>query len=403
MPNYEEIKSICDRDMKISREVVDDYLIYYAARKDKLEKEMFRRFDRFSHILPKFDPADVNRFYAQYLSHRIFKKDGLVNKYLNHSEIKDRRQEFRDYLRHYAENPWQFSFSVILDNPYEDFYKMEDVFTGESFLLYSPATTQTLQERSVTLWFNLRCFNGACWQTYGPIGAFGGFDPDDIYFFATELNPNKDFEDDMEVAADIEENPVPYIMLYSGAQQPVISTKAGDRMLYILAEYDIESLDTSKLTAYFNREYNADVYRLGLKEWDQHPHFAVAYYDEPEQLLSLTAVTERGFDALLEQFNKLGFNLTNDPDVRVNPNMLMMTEEILNKEVRLFDYERLFKADPEPEEQESMDKLNQAMNMALPAINAGKEPDYRAIAQETGMSENEVRDILKQIRNNLGW
>jgi hypothetical protein len=52
-------------------------------------------------------------------------------------------------------------------------------------------------------------FNGACWQTFGPVVPFRSFQPDDIFFFATELNLFIETEEDL--MADVEENPFPYL------------------------------------------------------------------------------------------------------------------------------------------------------------------------------------------------
>lgn len=54
--------------------------------------------------------------------------------------------------------------------------------------------------------------------------AFQSFGPDDIFFFATEKNP--DIEDESEVQEDIENDPLPYMMLLSGAAYWSISGKS---------------------------------------------------------------------------------------------------------------------------------------------------------------------------------
>jgi len=95
---------------------------------------------------------------------------------------------------------------------------MEDVFSDQEFLLYSPGVTKTLEDQSIILWFNLISFNGACWQSFGPIGTYKSFEPDDIFFFATELNP--EIADEQELLANLEENPIPYMMLLSGGNYP---------------------------------------------------------------------------------------------------------------------------------------------------------------------------------------
>src|SRR3546814_16717135 len=94
---------------------------------------------------------------------------------------------------------------------------MQDVFTSQKFLLYSTGVTQILSEHPVALWFNLIAFNGMCWQSYGPIGHYQSFRPDDIRYYASEMNPREWFEKDAEILENVERNPLPYLMLMNGA------------------------------------------------------------------------------------------------------------------------------------------------------------------------------------------
>ena len=202
MKNYDAIRSICDENNKISRKVIDEFLIYYAANRDNLERKMQKRFDSYKHITSELENALVNMLKAQYLAHSIFKKVGSLNRLIKHAELQRLTNEEMNFLKKHAEYPWRFSFSMIGGNPSKDFYIMEDIFSYEKYLLFSPGVSVTLSERPGLLWFNLIGYNGACWQSYGPIGAYNSFDPDDIFFFATELRPDND--DEESILADIE-------------------------------------------------------------------------------------------------------------------------------------------------------------------------------------------------------
>ena len=191
MTDFKDLKAICRENSEMCRSLVEEFLVYYAARNEKLDKEMNERLVRYRHITREFQEGWVNMLKMQYIAHRIFKKDGPIKKYLNHSALKHLGAPERRYLERQAEHPWRFSFSVITGHPAEHFYTMEDVFTGDSFLLHSPGVTKTLMEQQAALWFNLVGYNGACWQSFGPIGAYQSFQPDDIFFFATELHPHK--------------------------------------------------------------------------------------------------------------------------------------------------------------------------------------------------------------------
>ena len=143
---------------------------------------------------------------------------------LPHAELKKFSPTEMNFLEQHARQPWRFCFSIILENPAKDFFKMEDILTGEQFLLCSPGTSDINISQATALWFNLIAFNGACWQTFGPIGAYKSFEPDDIFFFATELDKRIQTEED--IVRNIDKNPLPYMMLLSGSL-PVIIEEMG--------------------------------------------------------------------------------------------------------------------------------------------------------------------------------
>ncbi len=124
--------------------------------------------------------------------------------------------------------------------------------------------TDLIQKQRPILWFNLIGFNGMCWQSSGPIGAYKGFEPDDIFFFATELRPGID--DEAEILEDIENNPIPYMMLLSGANYPLTFHKK-DQMVQVMSEFDLDEINTKELRKSFKTEYSNGVYRFTLERY----------------------------------------------------------------------------------------------------------------------------------------
>ena len=271
---------------------------------------------------------------------------------------------------------------------------MEDVFDSEEFLLFSPGITTTLQEQAVILWFNLIGYNGSCYQSYGPIGAYKSFEPDDIFFFATELNPDISDEDDL--LSDIKNNPIPYMMLISGANYPLVANK-NDQIVHVLAEYDMENMDTGSMKDSFITEYNRGVYRLSLNKWNEHPHFSQAYFDETNKSVLISSMTDRGFKALVNGLNKYGYDFSDEPLVRVNLTMLRTASEILRRNIDLLKYEKLFSKLSTPEEKEKLDKLNLLLEYLILDINAGREPDIASLASKAGVDIEVAKKLVSQI------
>jgi len=398
MKNFETIRKVCGENSRISETVIDEFLIYHAAFAYKLESAINKDFSHHMHTIKKFQPDWVNKLKAQIIAHKIFRENGFIKKLINHVELRRLSKEEMDFLDRQTRNPWKFSFSIITGKPAKDFFYMEDVFSGEQYTLFSPSITDTEKSQSTILWFNLISYNGSCWQTYGPIIPYKSFEPDDIFFFATELNPA--IENDNNILADIEKDPVPYMMLLSGANYPLVFHK-NDQTVQVYSEYDIETINTHKLHDTFISEYNNHVYRLTLKEWGEHPHFATAYFDEEKKILLLSALTDRGFQALVTNLNKYGYNFSDEPMVRVNPSMLTTIKDILKKDIKLNEYDHLFKKDISQASQDEIDKLNAFMAMILPDINAGRTPDIEMLATTAGIDIDTARGLVQNLLNNL--
>jgi hypothetical protein len=358
-----------------------------------LDQEFEIWFSRFKHNEKGMPSNWRGLIKAQYIGHRIFKQQGLIPKYLNHAAIKDLDAEQQNYLRQMAAHPWRFSFSEIKANPAADFYEMEDVFTGDTYLLYSTSISQVLSERPVLLWFNLIGFNEDCWQTYGPITGFQSFGADDIFFYATELNGS--IESEADLLKDLENNPIPYMMLMTGSNYPLIQHGAFE-VLQVTGESHSAIFDMQALKKDFRLEYAEGVFKLSHKIWSGSPHLADAYYEEERGIIFLTALTDRGYLEMAKCLNAYSFNLPVDPDIRLHLPMLMVIKNLLKKDPELNSYSRLFEVKTVTESDSQIKKLNEFLSRALPFINDGNQPDIDALAKETGVDPDIARELLQK-------
>jgi hypothetical protein len=393
MLDYTLLRELCDKASKVSKSVIDEFILYYAAKCDKLDKEFDMKLSRFR-VIEKEMPANWRGLAkSQYIGHRIFKRQGLIKKYLNHSAIKTLDSAQQNYLRQMAAHAWRFSFSEIKATPASDFYEMQDIFTEETYLLYSTSVTQVLSERSVILWFNLIGFSGDCWQTYGPITGFQSFDADDIFFFATELNSSIQSESDL--TKDLETDPVPYMMLTAGSAYPLVQSR-GFEVLHVVSETSSSVFDMQKLTEKFKVEYAEGVFKVSDKVLSGPPHFSEVYYDEARQIILLSALTDRGYADMAKKLSTHGFEIPSDPDIRLHLPMLTVVNRLLKRNLQINPYSRLFESSPSPDNEVMMEKLNSFLSLALPEINAEKEPDINALAEKAEIDPEIARDLLQK-------
>ena len=398
--SYQEIKQICLQNQQLTKRLIDEFLLYYAADRFKLYREMNKAFARYRHFTKDAPESWINTMKGQYIAHRIFMEDGLINRFINHRALAHLDEEEMAFLRRNQANPWRFSFSEIIDNPAPDFFEIEDVFTGENLLLYSPSTSEILQDRDPLLWFNLLSYNGSCYESYGVINPFQSFEPEDILFYASQLNPDQWIENPSKLMELVSKDPVPYMLLLLKSELPLVF-QGDDQFVQNTGEFLDDSFESSVLKDAFTIEYAHDVYRLSLKDWSEFPHFSVAYYDESEQLLFLSATTDRGYDALVDALNDCGYNLPYNPDFRVNTAMMNTVQEILRKDINLNPYEDLFKK-MDTKESGEVDNLNNMLAEILPDLNAGLKPDAKKLAQQFNVNEENARELIDELWKKYG-
>jgi hypothetical protein len=393
MQPFDEIRKHCEKCRILNRTVIDEFLIHYAADKMNLVPEMEAAIRKYKKASSEIRASYLNYLRSEYIAHRIFKKNGLIHKILKHSALQHLTQEEMEFLRLKSENPWRFSFAEITSNPDDSFFMMEDVMTAEEYLLYSPGMEATLKEHKPWLWFNLIEFNGYCWQTFGLIIPFVSFSEDDIFFFASEVNPKIENEEMlMEV---VERNPIPFFMLTSASNSPVIASR-GHVTVICQSTDKIPGLPVENLEVSFDISKKENVYQLSPKKLETIPHFAQAYYNEGTGELLRTSMTTQGFRMLTDVFRKKGIHLEAEADTMVSPAMLLATEKILNRKIELNPYERYFS--PNEEESEDLTGFNTFLGLALPFYNEGKEIDINKLAAKAGIDPSVAADLWKQVK-----
>lgn len=391
MKDYNYLRNFCEKDSKLAATVIDDFLIYYAAGRDKFDKEFHKKVSPFKHLYKEFPSNWMAVAIAQYIAFRIFKKDGLIHKYLKHSAVRELGESEQAYLQKKADSPWRFSFSRIIQSPAPDFYEMEDVFSGQFYLLHSPSVTNLLSQKPAILWFNLIGFNGECWQTFGPLMPISGFDEDDIFFFATELDET--VESDVDLMEHLEDNPLPYMMLFGGSAYPLV-VSSGFEIVQVTSETYCGGFELESLRKSFKIEYAHNIFKISHENLSIFPHNAEAYFDEENETLLLTALTDYGYAEMAMALNQYGFDLPRDPEIRVHFSMLRFIDTLLKREIVLNPYSKLFEVESSKESNDDVDGINKFMELALPFINSDEEFDVEALAKQASVDPSTAREFL---------
>lgn len=395
---FSEIKAHCEAMSALSREVLDDFLLYYVAIKENLGREADALEKKYKRVVRTLPESYLKSLKAEYIAHRIFRKGGYIAKYLNRPEIRNLPGDQYSFLEVQSMKPWRYSFAEIVHKPADEFFEMQDAMTGERYLLYSPGMKATEAEFHPTMWFILISFNGQCWQTYGLIIPFRDFTADDIIFFASELNSFAVNEDS--VIKEVEHNPYPFFMLLSAAVSPAIVAR-GHQILHLQATDVVGQLPAEKLQRQFSSERKKELFQFTHVTMGEFPHYAIAYYNEQNGDLHRTAMTEAGFAELTKAFQGAGCDLSEEADVAVSLAMLSTAETILNKKITLNPYAELFRKNKGGGDSEEIEKLNHFMELAASCYNNNKDPDISKIAAEAGIDKETAWRVWEQVIGKL--
>lgn len=193
------------------------------------------------------------------------------------------------------------------------------------------------------------------------------------------------------------------MMLIQGTEHPVTFHK-DDQMVQVTSMYDQEPFDVWKLQPDFaiDMHEKKQVYKMALREWDEYPHFAVAYYDQQEEILTVSALTDHGFGTLAQHLQKYELDVSEMPDTRVNPAMLFTAKKILKKPIELLPDEKLFDKPVSDTQTAETDKINEMLQLILPDMNAGRAPNIEAAAKKTGVDPEVAKQVIGQIMDKYG-
>ena len=396
--DYSSLIKKCNRLSDFSEPILNN-IMYYAAERNKLSQRFDLLGKRYKKIFGRLDPANQALFKTQYIIHELFKNKGLIHKYLNHSQIKALPKEEYQYLQEQAENTWRFTYWFIRNIPHPDFYEAVDIFTGEEFFLYSPGASRTLQEMNVVTFGGLISSNGDCYQTYGPLMGFTSFQADDIFFYAGELDPSVETIKDMIEL--IEKDLFSFLLLSVYSAIPLVQHQ-GHEILFVISTMDAVDFEMDAWKAAFRVEYAEDLFKMSLIALEGFPHYACVYFDEGQEEMTLSAMTDFGYDQLVKELKKLGIDAPDEPLIRLHVSMKTAIEEITGRDPELIPFESYFSQQPaEQDKSPELEALNAFLAELMPAINSKTKFDLDELISRTGADPVEARQIYEDLMKKL--
>jgi hypothetical protein len=394
--DFNQFRHTCDVCSAITVSLVDDFLINYCSKREHLDEKIARRLGTFKDVLNKMPKETPFILASQYIAHRLFRADGFVKEYLQLDVIKKRPYEEIAWLSFQEKHPWRFSYFTVQKNLHHEFFILRDELLSEEILVYSPGIQKILlQYDNIQMFFLLIGFNGECWQTYGPLAYFCSMQPFDLLYFARQLKPDTDFMNS--IPALIENDPIPFMLLFKGGTIP-LTFHEKDMIVYNKSEFHEGAFSPESYSDSFLIIKKYPVYKMQLKGWDEHPHYCNCYYHAEKNLLTLTAMTDRGYSHLVDILEKAGNQLPRTPEIRATMAMIYTAQELLKTEPELIPYEKTFVEPKSPSEESELAKINAFAQSFLDYHNAGRKYDLHALAAAAGIDDAVARDVIEQFQ-----
>lgn len=391
----------CEKNSEIIGELIDNFLVPYVIARENLYREFQNTASRYRDVIRKMPEGWEGFSMTQYACLKLFKRDGLAAKYINHSALKTRSAEEIAFMKFQIDHPWRFSFFRVKPLPEAFFFTLTDVFTGEAFTVYSKGIDSILKAKgSLSMLLLLIGFNGLCWQTYGPLAHFIGIQPFDIFYFATLLDAGvKHYEDVPEL---IEGNPLHFMVLYCGAELPSVISR-GHSLIYCKSELKKIDLDPEKLSCKALVRKVQHIYKITLPDTEDFPHYGACYYHSKKRHLVVTATTESAYTMMAELMGEHGVSVPMRPRIFITPGMISILRKDLKMNIDYTGpYEKTF-AGPEPDKEEKafLKKINAVMRDVVEASNAKRPVDAAALAHRHDVEIETVNQLIESVENTL--
>lgn len=421
-PDYKAIELHCHSHSEISKGLMDEYLMYYASSRFKIDQQFDREVKRHKFMTSRWNPAILRFFKAMYINGKIFGRNGYISDLLIDPNLRSLSNDEMGMLEIQKEHPWRFSLTAILEEMANDFYKVVDCFTEEVFLLYSPSTTNILEEDSNKLIYMQRLYNGLCWQSSGIIFAHRVLDEDDFFFFATELND--EIESDLMVSDEMNTNPLPFMLLYEYSEIPQMLQGGIISRICYSEEEDVQ-LDLKELELDFRISTYKEFVDLKLLTFEGFPHFTRAIYNTNSRQLTLHASSIEGFASLNNKLHECGVTIDGQPLVMISPVMQIAVEKILQRNLDFLAVPNLL--DDADEKGKLIEITNQRedlnnntngrsidveeisevqlmdfMNLAVPYLNEGLEIPIDKLAKDANIPLDTAQGLADFLKTKFG-
>jgi hypothetical protein len=344
----------CKRTSRVLKSI-EEPVLTWAVRKEKVLGAYNNFLRKKKTLADKLPERWHDMTAAQVAGGQVFAHPGRTRKFL-HNYRDELRSEEKELLRHFIDDPWFYSV-LVLEEPLEmDFFTVVDVETRDKLLLHSPAV-RDISRSGARLYLTLLFHNGDCYQTFGPLHYYRGFQPYDFEYFAKQISPL--FYRENGLSATIANNPAAFLLLDNWTEFPPVAHR-NDLVQICCDETSLDHFDPQRYSESFDIDSKGEVVRCRLKGQDSPLRSAAVYHDRTKKKLFVRATS-------LELYRKVhsvvgeDIPLSEEPYWLATINMNLAGRDILDKDIPAASYVDMFETDQKPvtpEDRKYLDTVN---------------------------------------------
>lgn len=402
-PRKSDLKAIletCNETSKVLGSVEED-VVMWAVHKEKVLSAYNRLLRKKSALVEKFPERWLGMTASQVAAGQVFTHPKRTRKYL-HNFRDELRPEEVALLQYFIQEPWFYSVLILEDILEMDFFTVVDVENRDRYLLYSQSVRE-VSRTGARLYLTLLFYNGECYQTFGPLHYYRGFQPYDFEYFAKLLSPLFYLENGL--SATIANNPTPFLLLDVSTETPPVAHK--DKLVQICSqEFPLADFDAQRYSKDFEIESKHAVVRCKLKGEDNPFRSAAAFYDGTKKKLFVRA-TQLDLYRKIRDILAENIPLPEDPYWFASMNMKMTANEVLDKDIPATSYVDMFEEDQKPlspEEKRQLDTFNALLQDLSLRRNEGVHYRLEDLAEKHGVdleTARQAEEIYDQASSKL--
>lgn len=391
--NYEKIIST-SKDFFRELENLEDRAVAWVNRKFKLDKVFKKKHGPYMDKMTDFPEGWAQMMILGYYFSRVFFDPENLKKFFRaHKEDLSPGEE--KMVSVWKKNPPVWSLFTVEAEEHPGFYRIRDILTEETRLLYSPGVRGRLREtghREAPFLCAL-LYNGECWSTYGIIRGYLGLTGEDFRFLVSFMDSR--LFDAQGLNGIINEYYARFFTIDRVMEIPGVVFQ-GEPLEICWTETVLEDFSPGNYPDLFKAVEEAGEYFhcVGKNRGPGPPEFEL-FINTADGNALLFANTRSSYSRLTESLMP-DYSLSGEPEAAVSMTLTIVMERDMDYMLPYTRWMELFGKDEKDgaaDEDDSLARMNELLRGMTEAENTGAKFDAEAECERLGLDPAVVPQI----------